>query len=50
MRFEWNEAKNRQNLVVVSTDRGDDVVRIVSARPATKREAEWFRERMGDLL
>lgn len=96
MRFEWDEAKNRQNrrkhgvdfedarrlfesradyleifdaehsededrfiavgstrrgiLVVVWTDRGDDVVRIISARPATHREAEWFRERMGDLL
>ena len=37
-------------LVVVLTDRGDDVVRIISARPATQREAEWFRERMGDLL
>lgn len=36
-------------LVVVWTDRGDDVVRIISARPATHREAEWFRERMGDL-
>ena len=37
-------------LVVVWTDRGDDVVRIISARPATHREAEWFQERMGDLL
>ena len=37
-------------LVVVWTDRGDDVVRIVSARMATKREAEWFRETMGGQL
>ncbi len=96
MRFEWDEAKNRQNrrkhgiafedarrlfesgndylevfdavhsededrfiavgstrrgiLVVVWTDRDDDVVRIVSARMATKREAEWFRETMGGQL
>ena len=96
MRFDWDEAKNRQNrrkhgvdfeearrllesatdyleifdaehssdedrfiavgptrrgiLVVVWTDCGDDVVRIISARTATQREAEWFRERMGDLL
>ena len=96
MRFDWDEAKNRQNqrkhgvafedaqrlfesgsdyleifdaehsededrfiavgptrrgiLVVVWTDRGDDVVRIISVRRATHREAEWFRERMGDLL
>ena len=96
MRFDWDQAKNRQNrrrhgvafedaqqllesgadyleifdaehsadedrfiavgptrqglLVVVWTDRGDDVVRIISARLATKREAEWFRERMGDPL
>ena len=96
MRFDWDEAKNRQNqrkhgvafedaqrlfesgsdyleifdaehsedddrfiavgptrsgiLVVVWADPGDDVVRIISARRATRREAEWFRERMGDLL
>lgn len=37
-------------LVVVWTDRGDDVVRIISARPATHREAKRFRERMEDLL
>ncbi len=95
MRFDWDEAKNRQNqrkhgvafedaqrlfesgadyleifdaehsededrfiavgptrrgiLVVVWTDRGDDVVRIISARSATRREAEWFRERMRGL-
>lgn len=96
VRFDWDDAKNRQNqrkhgvafddaqrlfesgsdylevfdaehsededrfiavgptrggiLVVVWTDRGDGVMRIISARPATHREAEWFRERMGDLL
>ncbi len=96
VRFDWDEAKNRQNrrqhgvdfedarrlfesgvdyleifdaehsegedrfiavgptrrgiLVVVWTDRGDDVVRTISARPATRHEAQWFRERMGDLL
>lgn len=36
-------------LVVVWTDRGDDITRIISARPATRREAELFGERMGDL-
>ena len=37
-------------LVVVWADQSDDVVRIISARPATPRETEWFRDRMGDLL
>ena len=95
VRFDWDEAKNRENrrkhdvafedaqdlfesgtdyleifdpehsededrfvavgptrggiLVVVWTDRGEDVVRIISARPATHREAEWFREKTGGL-
>jgi len=43
-------AIHRGVLVVVRTDRGDDVVRIISARLATRRETELFRSRMGDLL
>ena len=90
VRFDWDEAKNRENqrkhgvafedaqelfqsgneyleifdaehsvdedrfiavglsprgiLVVVWADWGDEVVRIISARTATRREAEWFKE------
>ena len=36
-------------VLVVWTDRGDDVVRIISARLATHRESELYWNRRGDL-
>lgn len=36
-------------VLVVWVDQGEDVVRIISARMATRREAELFRKRMRDL-
>ena len=32
-------------IVVVFTERSDDIIRIISARKATRREVELFRER-----
>ena len=39
---------SRGIVVVTWEDQGDDVVRIISARPATRREVMLFRERMRD--
>ena len=37
-------------IMVVFTERDEDVVRIISARPATKREQEMFRRYSGAKL
>jgi len=34
-------------VVVIYTERGDDVIRIVSARKATKKEIQLFRQYYG---
>ncbi|MCP3958331.1 MAG: BrnT family toxin [bacterium] len=36
-------------VLVVWVDRGEDIVRIISARMATRRESELFRARARDL-
>lgn len=40
---------SRGLVVVIWTERDADTIRIVSARKATKREAELFRENMGEM-
>lgn len=37
-------------IMVVFTEREEDIVRIISARPATKREQEMFRRHSGAKL
>jgi hypothetical protein len=39
---------SRGLVVIIWTEREADTVRIISARKATKREAQWFGEHMGE--
>jgi len=46
MRFEWDAAKDRGIALVIYMERDDDLIRIIGARFATKRERELYRQQM----
>ena len=56
MRFEWDKKKNKINIglihprvaVVVYTERLGDMIRIISARKATRREAKHYEKALQD--